>query len=354
MTLFAGLDAQRICIIKPSALGDVVQALPILGPLRARFPKARISWVINNNLASLIDGHEGLDELIPFRRQGGLSGWWDLLRTLRGRRFDVAIDLQGLLRTGLMMVATKAPIRIGLQTAREGSYRTCTEIVDGTGRDVPARLRYWRFAEAFGAENSVASANVPITAADRAFVVAKLKNLPRPLLAVAPGARWRTKRWPVTKFVALAARAHRHFNAATVIVGAPDEQVLCKEVEQQLRGLMPGAAMINLAGATTLRQLGAVLETCDWAATNDSGPMHLADAVGTPVLGLFTCTSPWLSGPPLDRHELLSTRLSCAGGYHKKCPMSGVKHQACLSELDVDRAWAGFVRLAVKSRRAAA
>lgn len=354
MTLLAGLDAQRICIIKPSALGDVVQALPILGPLRKRFPAARVSWVINKNLADLIEGHSGIDELIAFDRRGGLSALWSLLRTLRSRRFDVAIDLQGLFRTGVMTIATKAPVRIGLQTAREGSHRSCTTIIEGTGRDVPARLRYWRIAEAIGVETVSATADVPITATDRGFVAAKLRHLPRPLLALAPGARWETKRWPAVKFAALAARAHRHFKAATVLVGAPDEQDLCREVERQLLQWMPRAAVVNLAGATTLRQLAAVLEASTWAATNDSGPMHLADAVGTPVLGVFTCTSPWLSGPPLDRHELLSTRMSCAAGYHKKCPLSGVKHQGCLAELDVDRAWAGLIRLAEKSRSAAA
>jgi ADP-heptose:LPS heptosyltransferase len=117
---------------------------------------------------------------------------------------------------------------------------------------------------------------------------------------------------------------------------------------------MPRSAVLNLVGETSLRQLAAVLGASTWVTANDSGPMHLADAVGTPVLGLFTCTSPWLSGPPLDRHELISTRMQCAAGYHKSCPLSGAKHHACQEELSVDRAWAGFVRLVTKSRRQAA
>jgi lipopolysaccharide heptosyltransferase II len=364
MPVFTGLDPRRICVIKPSALGDVVQALPVLGPLRDRFPQASVSWVINRGLAGLIDGHPHIDEVIAFDRRGGATAWWNLLKSLRSSRFDLVLDLQGLLRTGVMTRATGAGVRIGLQTAREGSHRACTAILEGTGRDVPARLRYWRIVdELFRGEgqqpgrvsqspaNSIA---VPLRPADRAFAAARLNSLPRPLLAVCPGARWKTKRWPTVKFAALAARSHREFGTAAVILGGPDEQPLCSEVERHLRELMPAAAILNLAGATTLRQLAAVLEASTWAVTNDSGPMHLADAVGTPVLGLFTCTSPWLSGPPLDRHELISTRMSCAAGYHKSCPLRGVKHQACLSELDVDRAWAGLVRLAMKSKRVAA
>ena len=361
MSPFAGLDPRRICVIKPSALGDVVQALPILGPLRERFPRASVSWVLNQGLASVLEGHPRIDEVLAFDRRAGVRSLWGLLRTLRSRRFDLVLDLQGLFRTGLMTRAAAAGVRVGLQTAREGSHRTCTVTIDGTGRDVPARQRYWRVIEEIYRDEASGStlpvmgtADIPITAADRAFAAEQLKKLARPLLAICPGARWETKRWPAAKFAALAARVHRELGAAAVILGGADERALCADVEERLSDMNRGAAVLNLAGATNVRQLAAVLEACTWAATNDSGPMHLADAVGTPVLGVFTCTSPWLSGPPLERHELLSTRTLCAAGYHKSCPMFGEKRHACHAELDVERAWAGFVRLAAKSRRAAA
>ena len=350
MSAFTGLDARRICIIKPSALGDVVQSLPILRPLRDRFPAASISWVVSGGLAGLLEGHERIDDLILFDRRGGLRGMAVLLRRLREGRFDLAIDLQGLLRTGLMIRATAAPVRIGLQTAREGSRLACTTVLPGSGRDVPARLRYWRIAEELGDASHAATADLPLTRTDRDWAAGQLRSLPRPWLAICPGARWATKRWPVTSFATLAARAHAEFGASAVVLGAPDERTLCHDLETQLRSRLPRKAILNLAGQTSLRQLAAVLESAHWAAANDSGPMHLADAVGTPVLGLFTCTSPWLSGPPLDRHELLSTRLMCAASYHKSCPLAAPRRHACHGELSVDRAWEGFVRLARRSR----
>ncbi|MBA3314332.1 MAG: glycosyltransferase family 9 protein [Planctomycetaceae bacterium] len=371
MPVFTGLDPRRICIIKPSALGDVVQSLPLLDPLRARFPKASVSWVIGKGLGSLLEGHAGIDELIEFDRKGGVRGLVSLLRTLRSRKFDVVFDLQGLFRTGLMTWSTAAPVRIGLHTSREGAHRSYTSVVDGTGRDVPARLRCGRVIDEITRDETVVgtapkrplensrssaseSSGLPLTIADRAFATQRLKSLTQPVLAICPGARWATKRWPARNFAALAARAHRQFGAAAMILGGPDEQKLGQRVEHHLRELMPSSAIVNLVGGTTLRQLAAVLEGSTWVAANDSGPMHLADAVGTPVLGLFTCTSPWLSGPPLDRHELISTRMLCAASYHKSCPFSGAKHHACLGELGVDRAWVGFVRLVAKSRRQAA
>ena len=348
-----GLTARRICVIKPSALGDVIQTLPILGPLRARFPEATVSWVINKGLAGLIDGHPGIDELIPFNRGGRLREWGQLLRRLRGGRFDLVLDLQGLLRTGVMTWATGAAVRVGLQTAREGSARACTHIVDGTSRGVPARSRAWRALEALGAPTDLApSTAVPLQPADRAWAAGKLKALPGPRLAVCPGARWETKRWPATKFADLALKAHEEFGAAVVVLGSPDERHLCIDVEERLRRSMPEAFVMNLGGGTTLRQLAAIIEACTWAVTNDSGPLHLADAVGTPAVGLFTCTSPWLSGPAPERHELLSTRATCAAGYHKTCPLKGAMKHHCHAELEVDRAVLALRRLARRSRRA--
>jgi heptosyltransferase-1 len=362
-----GFDPRRIVIIKPSALGDVVQALPILGPLRERFPRAAISWVISKSLVELVDGHERIDDVIAFDRRGGIRAWCRLLRTLKAQQFDLVIDLQGLLRTGVMTWATRAPVRLGLETSREGAHLACTNLLRETGRDVPAWQRYRRVVEHLGwaapqfcAANSPVHASnsthalLPVRAADRAFAAETLRSLPRPVLGVSPGARWETKRWPASQFAALAARAHREFGAGVVIVGGPEERPLCIDLEEQLRRQMPEKAIVNLVGATTLRRLAAVLEACTWVVSNDSGPMHLADAVGTPVLGVFTCTSPRQSGPPPGRHEFVATQLACAAGYHKRCPMVGAARHACFAEIDVERAWTSFLRLLEKSRQAAA
>ena len=134
------LQPQRICLIKPSALGDVVQTLPLLPVLKHRFPEASISWVINRELRDLVDGHPALDDSIPFERRGGWSAWVGLLKTLRQRRFDLVFDLQGLLRTGVMTAATGAAVRVGLQTAREGSHFSLNFFL--TSSDIPLPLPF--------------------------------------------------------------------------------------------------------------------------------------------------------------------------------------------------------------------
>ncbi len=339
------IEAHRICIIKPSALGDVVQALPLLPVLRARFPKARISWVINRELAELLVGHPDLDELLPFDRRGPWGNWRQLYRDLKRRRFDIAFDLQGLFRTGLMTAATRAPIRIGLQTAREGSHLFCNAIISGTDRRVPAHKVYWRVAEELGLGDAPRRSLVALGSEEQAWARQRLDKLPRPLLGIHPGARWTTKRWPVENFAVVAGKAMRNQGLAAVLVGGPAEQPVAVQLEHLLHRFAPSNQVVNLTGQTSLKQLAAVLDQTDVLLTNDSGPMHLAAAMKTPVVGVFTCTNAVRSGPGGEEHELVSTQLSCGGSYKKRCPYRGAKHMACLEELSTSRVSAALERI---------
>lgn len=325
----------RICLIKPSALGDVVQTLPLLGVLRRKFPQADVYWVVNRHFADLLEGHPDLAGVIPFDRRGGWASGLQLLAELRRGQFDLVFDLQGLFRTGLMTLATRAPLRVGLETAREGSSLACHGLLAGTGRQVPARLRYRKVAEALGMGDALWQALVPISTAAHAFAAERLARLPRPILAIHAGAGWETKRWPVEKFAAVA----RRFAGSVVVVGTPAEAPLASRIVDAKTSF--GGAALNLAGQTTLKQLAAVLTKVDVLLSNDSGPLHLGAALGTPIVGVFTCTSADLSGPfagPVGpAHVYVSTSVSCAASYRKRCPFSGAAHLACLEEISVDR-----------------
>lgn len=330
------LEPQRICFIKPSALGDVVQALPILSALRSRWPHAHISWVINHSLADLLTGHPDLDEVIPFYRHGRtfqkLRAMRQLARRLRQGKFDLAIDQQGLLRSALMIWATRATRRVGFAHAREGATLAYTDRVHVRGRwqEISAVLCNWQLAQALGCAGAPPRPRLGWTEEHHRWVREQIAHLPRPLLMLHPGAQWQTKRWPAEHFAELAHRAQNAFAASVVLVGGRGEGSLCEAIAQRL----DPAKTINLAERTPLLYLAALLAQGNVYLSGDSGPMHLAAAVGTPVVAVFTCTSPVRSGPYGDGHRAVATCVSCAASYVKKCASL-----RCMSELTPARVW---------------
>jgi lipopolysaccharide heptosyltransferase II len=246
-----------------------------------------------------------------------------------------------------MTWATGAPLRVGLEAAREGASLACNCVLPDSDRDVPAHVRYWRVAEALGMAHHPQVTVIPTTDSEAAWRAARLRELPRPLLAIHPGAGWETKRWPVEKFAEIA----RRFEGTVVVVGSAGERRLAAAVIETSSSRHKPA--LNLAGETTLKQLAALLGAADVVVSNDSGPMHLAAAMGTPVVGIFTCTSPLLSGPAGMNHELISTAVPCAASYHKRCPKRDTSHLACLSELPVERVWNAVKRVLDRRRPAA-
>jgi ADP-heptose:LPS heptosyltransferase len=183
--------------------------------------------------------------------------------------------------------------------------------------------------------------SLPISSDEAEWAAERLADLPRPLIAVHAGARWETKRWPADKFAQIVIRAARTFGCGIVIVGSPAERHTAWALKEHfLVGMQDAAGAIrDLTGRTTLKQLAGVLRIADIMLANDSGPMHLGAALGTPVVGLFTCTDPVRSGPSGQEHILVASQLSCAGSYQKICPHRGTNHLACFDELSVERVW---------------
>jgi heptosyltransferase-1 len=354
-----GEALRRIVVIKPSALGDVVQSLPLARVLQTAWPGAEVHWVINREFESLLAGHPRLAGTIPFQRRGGFTRYLRLLAELRTRRCDLVLDLQGLLRTGVMTRATGARWRLGLQTAREGSHLACTGLIPGTARAVPAHARYWHVAEWLGLGDTPRDLELGLSPQEHDWARAVLQGVPRPVVAVHAGAAWVTKRWPPAQF----AQALTGLAGTAILVGSGGELPLAQGVAAGLEGT--GTRVLNLAGQTSLKQLAALLGGVDAVLSNDSGPMHLAAGLGTPVVGLFTCTSPVQSGPvPLGRvpghsqpggrddlagggreHALVATTVECAASYRKECPYAGERRHACFGALEVARVREALTRV---------
>src|SRR5262245_29478156 len=191
MTPLSAFTPDRIALIKPSALGDIVHSLPVLCALRTRFADAHITWVVNRSYEPLLRGHKALDATLPFDR-GATKSALRLIRfarRLRAGRFDLVIDLQGLLRTGLMAAATGADRRIGLSSSREGASFFYTDVVPDEW-NAHAVDRYWRVATALGAGDGPMRFEVPLEPDAVAWADRQLARLPRPWFVFAVGARW--------------------------------------------------------------------------------------------------------------------------------------------------------------------
>jgi lipopolysaccharide heptosyltransferase I len=328
--------ARRVVLIKPSALGDIVQTLPVLTALRRRYPQAHITWLVNRNYEGLLRGHPDLDEVLPFDRGATRHGLWKattgyarFLRDFRARRFDLVIDLQGLLRSGLFTAASAAPRRVGLSSAREGAVWFYTDVVRVADfKAIHAVDRYWLVAEALGAGGPI-EFRLPIREAERVWVDEVIGDCPRPWLAFGVGSRWVTKRWPPEHFAELARRAQAHFGGTVIFVGGTDETELAQSTGQML-----ASPWRNLSGRTTLPQLTALLARADVMVANDTGPLHLAAALGRPIVAPYTCTKVALNGPYGQAVRAVETRVYCAGSYVKTCPRLD-----CMAELTPERLW---------------
>lgn len=329
------IDARRIALIKPSALGDIVHSLPVLTALRARFPAARITWVVNATYESLLHGHPDLTDTLAFDRGAFGRGAREAVATalsfaaeLRHRRFDLVIDMQGLMRSGLMAWASGAPTRVGFRRAREGSRYAYTHKL-GEAREAHAVDRMWAVAEAFGVGHLPKVFRVPLQPAEVDAARAALAALPKPWVAVAVGAKWVTKRWLPAHFAELLNRAHAHFGGSCVFVGSGDDTALSQQVVANLR-----ASSLDLTGKTSLPRLAATLSLADVVLGNDTGPLHLAAALGRPCVAPYTCTRVARHGPYLQSANCVETSVACAGSYLKKCG-----NMVCMPDLTANRLW---------------
>jgi ADP-heptose:LPS heptosyltransferase len=189
--------------------------------------------------------------------------------------------------------------------------------------------RYWLVAEALGAGTGPRTFHVPIAETEQRWAAEMLRRFPRPWLMFGVGARWMTKRWPPRHFAVLARMAQAHFGGTAVFVGGTDEVPLARAAAAVLAG-----PVLDLTGRTTLPRLAAVLARADVMVANDTGPLHLAAALGRPVVAPYTCTSVCRSGPYGSLARGVEAPVWCQGSYRKHC-----SRMECMDKLTPDRLW---------------
>jgi len=342
---------ERILLIKPSALGDVVHTVPVLTRLRRRYPHARIDWMLTPAIADLVGLHPAISNVILFdRRELGrfsqpgraVAGIMGLARQLHRARYDLVIDLHGQLRSAFFTLCTRAPVRIGFDRprrknraserrlpasayrhgwtgAREGSWLAYTHRIPVPTLEVHAVDRYLRLGEMLGFDDGPVEFTFPLkpsAIAEAQTLRAELGLLEKPYAVIAPGTAWETKRWRTEGF----AEVGREFldrGWGVLLVGSADERERCRQVAESC----PGAS--EVAGRTSLAALAALIAGAEICITNDSGPMHLTVALGRPVVSIFGPTDHVWIGPYRRANAVARVDLPCAPCYFRRlaqCP----------------------------------
>jgi heptosyltransferase I len=329
----------RILLIKLSALGDVIQTLPTLEAIRAAYPQADITWLVEEAAAPILELHPALDSLVVSRRrswlaagqQGSLYTAWQefrqVVQSIRQRPYDLVIDFQGLLKSAFWTRLARSPRKIGFDRTREYSYLPLTERLPPYDPDEHAVRRYLRVARYLGA----AAESIRFRLALPNGVGEDLDYLwsekTGPLIVMHPGTRWPSKHWPPENFAFLADALRHARQARVVFTGSPADRPLIAGI----RSCMSTSAE-DLSGRTDLKALTRLFYQADAAVTTDTGPMHLAAAVGTPVVAVFGPTAPWRTGPFGPQHRVIRTNLPCSPCFQRHC----LKPE-CLTGLAVDQ-----------------
>ncbi|MDR3456216.1 MAG: lipopolysaccharide heptosyltransferase II [Verrucomicrobiae bacterium] len=310
----------KILILKPSSLGDVIHALPVLRLLKQHFRDAEIFWWIDSALAPLIAGDPDLAGLVLFERQrwGRPRHWPEMLRSirwLRAQNFDLVIDLQCLARSAIFAWLTRGRLLVGLDEVREGARAFYDVAVPRKTFHTHAVDWYLSVLPALGVPVHKNFEWLPPRPEIAAAVKSRWQTDGAKWIALQPGARWDNKRWPVEHFSGLVRLLAKKFPAVRFAV-------LGGQADQPLGEKISAAApdrVLNLCGATSLPEMIEWLRLCDLLITNDTGPMHVAAALGRPLIALFGPTAPERTGPYGRLDDVLRINLTCAPCLKSKC-----------------------------------
>ncbi len=301
----------KVAIVKLSSLGDVIHALPVARALRQAYPAAHLTWIVEAREYAILRDHPDLDAVVPVDtrlwrrliwRPVGARQVWDKLGRLttriRASRFDVTLDLQGLIKSGLLTAYTGAPLRIGFSAGWSREWLNClftNRHVTPPPSAVHVVEQYLALLGPLGVTPPAPEFHVPTRPeAERRMEEflgeqgVKRRDL---LVALNPGAGRESKRWPVANFRALAERLGAEPGVRLLLLWGPDEIHMARQIRDGL------SARAILAPPTDLDELSALLRRCALMVANDTGPLHLAAAVGTPALGLFGPTKAARNGP---------------------------------------------------------
>jgi len=344
----------NILIVKLSAIGDVVHTLPALNAIRKHYPDAHIAWLVEDAAYGILEGHKALDRIIVSKRKKWVKGLrtasrlnsireaYRFIMELRDTHYDLVIDFQALLKSAVLIALAKGKQKIGFDKGMEHmehSYLFLKKRVPPVDMENHALLRGLMLLEALGIASDEIIFHFPVFDQDRHRMNDLLDghgvNPLYRIVAINPVAKWETKLWGSKKFACLADKLRQRYDAELVFTGGEEDQ----ETIQDILSGMKGDA-VNLAGETTLKMLAALYEKAKFVVSTDTGPAHVAAAVGTPIVALFGPTAPWRTGPFGEGHEIIRADLECSPCFKRRC-----ETKACMEQISVQDVLDGIEKL---------
>ena len=370
----------NILFVRLSYIGDILHATPAARWIKEQYPDAKLHWIVTPSMVELLEGNPYVDEIIPWERDEYEAHskklhiptmwrmWWELKGKLEPYKFDVAVDVQGRLITGLVLLASGAPIRLGLGGTKELNW-LFTNYKTKPSTDHVIK-RYVEVAQLLKeAVAKQASLDTPLGTVDNVLEPETLNNVSakkmyhmdfyvpsklhtwaeeqwktidnhsslnrgeveKPLrVGLVLGTSWATKEWPQEKWYSLIKSLQ--YRANFVCLGGPKEATQYKPLMDSLAAEGIDQIMLNMLGKTTLQEVGALIESCDVVVTADTGALHIALALNKPVVALFGPTDPKLWGPLTGTFKVLvNDELDCLGCRKRRCPKPD---QYCMSGIE--------------------
>lgn len=336
----------NILIVKLSAIGDVIHTLPALNAIRKAYPEARITWLVEEAAHDLIKDHPALDRVLVSKRKrwlkklrsllflSAIKEMYGFINELRDTHYDMILDFQALLKSGILIALTNGKRKIGFGKGLEHmeySYLFLNERVAAVSMEYHALTRGLMLLNALGIPTPEVEYKLAVSDHDRQQVNDLLERYgmvnPGRLVVVNPVAKWESKLWSNRKFAQLADRIIAQYDAGVVFTGSFEDRPTIHQIQAGMRS--PAA---NLAGETTLKMLAAICAKADVVVSTDTGPMHLAVAVGTTVVALFGPTAPWRTGPYGSGNQVVTAGQACAPCFKRHCPTCD-----CMALISVDQ-----------------
>lgn len=326
----------KILIVKLSSIGDVVHTLPSLFALRKSFEahdtRPRIDWLVEECASGVLKDNPMIDNLLVVKRRGwlkDLSGNIKALKRIRSVGYDIVIDFQGLLKSGIWVSLSAGKRKIGFANAREGSSVFLNEKLPPYNPEMHAVDRYLALAghAAGGAFKGSAVFPLGISYKERSQALQKLGiGGAKGFFLVISRARWATKLWDDGKFAVLAKTVYKECGLVPVLVGGAADRTALDGINAATGGMA-----INLAGRLGLKELAAIAGLARFTVSVDSGPMHIAAAAGSRVVAIFGPTAPRRTGPYGAGHVVVRKEMECSPCFKKSC-----SHVSCMAAVGVE------------------